>query len=257
MDRSVPDALSRTQAHLTMLSRGQERQILERWRRQCPEVAAADIRSLGELRAWVHHLPSEPADRILRFLVTAAQGSGRPALEAGPRPLAVGLAGDPVALLEAIVCLGPGIRSLAARSSITCDEAVSEIALGILDFPVARRSRVAAGLLLDARNRVHRSRSRQRRNCPLDEAALATTRRERTGDAGDPQEARPAAQRVVQLVCQAHRDGVLNRTDASLILHTRIGGHQVQPVATELGLSTTAAYQRRSRAEARLSELVA
>jgi hypothetical protein len=62
---------------------------------------------------------------------------------------------------------------------------------------------------------------------------------------------------VVQLVCQAHRDGILNRTDAHLILHTRIGGHHVKPIATELGLSTTAAYQRRSRAEARLAELVA
>jgi DNA-directed RNA polymerase specialized sigma24 family protein len=237
MDWIAPDALNRTEAHLTMLSRGRDRQVLVRWRRRSPELAQADISTVGELKAWVHQLPTERAEGILRHLVTAAQ------------------TGDHVALLAVIVCLAPGIRSLAARATITCEEAVSEIALGVLDYPVERRSSVAAGLLLDARNRLHRNARRQSRNCPLDDSAVAAVHRPAVPD--DPQEARPPAQRIVQLVCQAHREGILNRTDAQLILHTRIAGHRVQPIATDLGLSTTAAYQRRSRAEARLSELVA
>lgn len=237
MDWTTGDALNRTEAHLTMLVRGRELRVLGRWRQRCPELAQAGIRTVGELKGWVHQLPTERADQVLRHLVAAAQAE------------------DAAALLAVIVCLGPGIRSLAARTGITCDEAVSEIALGILDFPVERRSSVAAGLLLDARNRLHRSARRQSRTCPLDDATVAETRRPPVHE--DPQEARPPAQRIVQLVCQAHRQGILNHTDARLILHTRIAGHNVKPIATELGLSTTAAYQRRSRAEARLSELVA
>ncbi|MGH9212237.1 MAG: hypothetical protein ACRD2C_16375 [Acidimicrobiales bacterium] len=249
MDRIVPDALGHAEIHLTRVSRGREQQVLARWRRQCPQLTLAPISTMADLRPWVHRLPADQADQVLRYLVTAAQDR-----EPASRP-ATGPTDDSLALLAVVVCLGPGIRSLAARTAISCDEAVSELALGILDFPVARRTRVAAGLLLDARNRLHRHARRQIRLCPLDEATLAEGGRPPTPE--DPQEARPAAQRVVQLVCQAHREGVLNRTDARLILHTRIGGHQVRPIATELGLSTTAAYQRRSRAEARLSELVA
>jgi hypothetical protein len=58
-------------------------------------------------------------------------------------------------------------------------------------------------------------------------------------------------------VCQAHRQGLLDLTEAELIIHTRLNGHQVKPVAALLGLSPSAAYQRRSRAEARLVQLVA
>jgi hypothetical protein len=237
MDRIVPDALGHAETYLTRVSRGREQQVLSRWRRECPELTDAPIRTLAELKGLVHRLPADRADEVLRYLVVEAQHE------------------DSLALLAVIVCLAPGIRSLAARTSIGCDEAMSELALGILDFPVERRTRVAAGLLLDARNRLHRHHQRQRQLCSLDEATLAESRRPRLPE--DPQEARPAAQRVVQIVCQAHRAGILNHADAQLILHTRIGGHQVQPIATELGLSTTAAYQRRSRAEARLSELVA
>jgi hypothetical protein len=250
MDRIVPDALGHAESHLTRVSRGREQQVLTRWRRECPDMTEAPIRTLAELKDWVHRLPADRGDDVLRYLVLEAQRRERPSTVSR-----LGMDEESLALLAVIVCLAPGIRSLAARTSISCNEAVSELALGILDFPVERRTRVAAGLLLDARNRLHRSAQRQRRLCALDEAAVAEGRRPRLPE--DPQEARPAAQRVVQLVCQAHRAGILNHADARLILHTRIGGHQVQPIATELGLSTTAAYQRRSRAEARLCELVA
>jgi hypothetical protein len=252
MDRIVRDALGHAETHLTRVSRGREQQVLTRWRRECSELTEAPIRTLAELKGWVHRLPADRADEVLRYLVTEAQ---RREPSTRPPVAAATPADDALALLAVIVCLAPGIRSLASRSSIGSDEAVSELALGILDFPVERRTRVAAGLLLDARNRLHRHAQRQNRCCSLDEATAAESRRPQMP--GDPQEARPAAQRVVQMVCQAHRAGILNHADARLILHTRIGGHQVQPIATELGLSTTAAYQRRSRAEARLGELVA
>lgn len=228
MDSTTPDALSRTEAHLAMLTRGRERRTLDRWRRSCAELSDAAITAPSQLKSWVHQLPTHLADRVLRHLVTAAQKQ------------------DAAALLAVVVCLTPGIRALAARASISCDEAVSEIALGILDYPVERRNSVAAGLLLDARNRLHRSKQRHRRLCPLDDATEVSS--------SDPI---PPAQRIVQLVCQARRQGILNHTDARLILHTRIAGHRVKPIANELGLTATAAYQRRSRAEARLADLVA
>ena len=239
MDSTHTDALSRTEAHLAILTRGREQHVLNRWRGFCPDLADADIDAPTELRAWVHRLPTERADRVLRHLVLAAQQQ------------------DAAALLAVIACLAPGIRALAARATITCNEAVSEVAVGILDYPVERRNSIAAGLLLDARNRLHRSRQRRLRMCPYDESTVPEARSTVNPGNDDPREVTPPAQRIVQLVCQAHQQGILNRVDAELILHTRVAGHRVKPVANELGLSTTAAYQRRSRAEARLAHLVA
>ena len=72
-------------------------------------------------------------------------------------------------------------------------------------------------------------------------------------------EAKPptGTRRILDLVCQAHRKGLLDRTEVRLIIDTRLGGHRVKPIAQRLGLSPSAAYQRRSRAEARLVQLVA
>jgi hypothetical protein len=234
MDWTPPDALARTERSLEVITRGRERQTLDRWRSSCSHLAEAQLTAPTELKGWLRQLPNKSADLVLGRLVALAQR------------------GDASALLAVIVCLGPGIRSLAARNRLTTDEVVSEIALGILDFPLGRRTSVAGGLLLDARNRIFRAALRDARSEPLvdDDARHPTA----PGELGHSE---PPAQRIFNLVCQAHREGLLDRTEAQLIIDTRLYGHQVKPIAQRLGLTPSAAYQRRSRAEARLTQLVA
>jgi hypothetical protein len=242
----VADALGRTERHLSIVSRTQGRDAVDRWCTGCPDLAGSgtstgtgttdDPRSAGTMTAaevpgWLHDQPTDTANRVLGHLVGVAQS------------------GDQLALVVVLVCLGPGIRTLAARTGVRVDEVVSEVALGAMTFPVARRTSVAGGLLLDARNRLGRAARRAGRTEPLgDEAAHPVA----PGELGT---VVPAAQQVVQIVSQAHRDGVVDRTEARLILDTRVGGHGVRPVAHRLGLTPTAAYQRRTRAEKRLTRL--
>jgi DNA-directed RNA polymerase specialized sigma24 family protein len=225
------DALSRTEHHLRLVTRGREQTTLTRWQTGYPPLADAPITAPHQLRAWLRQLPTRHADGVLGHLVRHAQH------------------GDPAALLAVVVCLEPGLRNLVHRTSITTDEAVSEIALGILGYPVDRRTSIAGGLLLDARNRLYRAARRHALTEPWDDD---TAHPPADGELGT---AAPPAQRIVQLVCDAHREGLLDHTEARLILDTRLGGHKVKPVADILGLSPSAAYQRRSRAEARLVQV--
>jgi hypothetical protein len=225
---TAADALSRSESHLELLTRGDEAATLGRWRCRCPELGPAPISTPCEIVGWLRDQPAMVTDAVLRFLTYEAQ------------------MGDQVALLVLVGCLSPGIRALANRTGITIDEAVSELVVGILEYPVARRSSIAGGLLLDARNRIHRHHQRNRRLQPIDQHPHVV----HVADERDPT---PPAQRIVQLVCEAHKDGVINQTDAELIIHTRVGGHQVRPIARRLGISPSAAYQRRHRAEARLA----
>jgi hypothetical protein len=230
--RHTHDALARSEHHLHMLRRAHASRTMMRWRSTCPELETAGLSRPAELRSWLHQMPSQAADAVLGTLVRHAQH------------------GDDTALLTVLVCLAPGIRSLAARTSSTVDEVVSEISLGVFDYPVDRRTSIAGGLLLDTRNRLHRAKQQTSRVQPLDDLDDP----EAQGDLGDQA---TSTRRAVRLVCQAHRQGVIDRTDTQLILHTRIAGHPVKPVAHHLGLTPSAAYQRRQRAETRLMDLVA
>jgi DNA-directed RNA polymerase specialized sigma24 family protein len=225
------DALNRAEHHLQLVTRGHEQTTLQRWRTACEPLTEAPITTPSQLKAWLRQLPTRDADSVLGHLVRHAQH------------------GDSAALLTVVVCLGPGLRNLVARTGITTDEAVSEIALGILSYPVDRRTSIAGGLLLDARNRLHRTAQRHTHTEPWDDD---TAHPPAPGEHGT---TAPPAQRIVQLVCQAHREGLLDHTEARLILDTRLGGHKVKPLADILGLSPSAAYQRRSRAEARLVQV--
>jgi hypothetical protein len=227
-----PDALARTERHLHMLRPTEANRTMMRWRATCPELEAAGLIRPGELWSWLRQLPIRAADVVLGTLVRHVQH------------------GDGTALLTVLVCLAPGIRSLAARTGSTVDEVVSEVSLGLFDYPVDRRTSIAGGVLLDTRNRLHRAEQRTSRTQPLDD----TDHPEAQGELGDEG---TSTRRAVRLVCQAHRQGVIDRTDTQLILHTRIAGHPVKPVAHHLGLSPSAAYQRRQRAETRLIDLVA
>jgi DNA-directed RNA polymerase specialized sigma24 family protein len=225
------DALKRIERCLQSIPRTQAHRTLTRWRAACPELRAASLDHPTQLKPWLRQHPAS-ADQVLAHLVRQAQQ------------------GDSTALLVTLACLAPGIRNLTTHTPNDVDEVLSEVALGIVDFPVDRRTSIAGGLLLDARNRLHRSAQRATRTRPLEE----TDHPEAPGDLGHQP---PPDQRAVQLVCQAHRQGLIDRTEAKLILHTRVGGHPVKPIADHLGLSPSAAYQRRHRAETRLTELVA
>ena len=227
----VADALTRTERHLSLVGRARGHDVLERWRTDCPELAEAGaaITTPAELPTWLREQPPDIANRVLARLVTLTQD------------------GDQLALVAVLVCLAPGIRALAARTGLRVDEVLSEVTLGAMTMSVERRTSVAGGLLLDARNRLWRAAQRDRRTEPLDDESRHPVA---PGDLGVTV---PAAQHLVQLVCQAHRDGVVDGTEASLILDTRVGGHGVRPIAQRLGLTPTAAYQRRTRAESKLT----
>jgi hypothetical protein len=225
------DALKRIERSLHAIPRTQAHRTLTRWRAACPELRATSLAHPSHLKPWLRQQPAS-ADQVLAHLVRQAQQ------------------GDSTALLAVLACLAPGMRTLAARTGNKVDEIVSEVALGVFDFPVDRRSSIAGGLLLDAHNRLHRATQRVARDRPLEEADHP----EAPGDLGHQP---PPDQRAVQLVCQAHRQGLIDRTEARLILDTRVAGHPVKPIADHLGLSPSAAYQRRHRAETRLVDLVA
>jgi len=234
MDWADRDALASTERHLRLSTRGREHDTLRRWGARCTPLMEAGLRSPADVKPWLRSLPTPAADAVLGQLVGLAQD------------------GDSAAFMAVLVCLGPGIRTLALRAGVSTDEAVSEVALGILDYPWGRRTSIAGGLLLDARNRLYRAARRAARSEPFgdDDATHPAA----PGELGT---TTPPAQLVIQLVCQGRRQGLLDHTEAQLIIDTRLNGHRVKPVAEELGLTPSAAYQRRSRAEARLTVLVA
>jgi hypothetical protein len=230
--RASEDALARTERHLRWVPRSQARRTMMRWNATSPELRAARLRLPSDVRGWLRRIPTRAADAILGHLVRHAQR------------------GDHTAVLAVLVCLAPGIRALATRTRTTVDEVVSEVTVGLLTYPVDRRTSIAGGLLLDARNRLHRTTQRASRTQPIEDTGVGQA-------SDDPDDQAPPTQRAVGLVCQAHREGLIDRTETELILHTRIAGHPVKPVAHDLGLSPSAAYQRRQRAETRLQSLVA
>jgi hypothetical protein len=228
---AVADALGRTERHLSTISRTDGRAVVDRWRAGCSDLSAAPGTTPAELPGWLRGEPAETANRVLGHLVGRAQS------------------GEQLALVVVLACLAPGIRALAGRTGVRVDEVVSEVTVGAMTFAVERRTSVAGGLLLDARNRLGRAARRTGRTEPLDDEARHPVA---PGELG---RVVPVAQQVVQIVCQAHREGLVDGTEARLILDTRVGGHGVRPIARRLGLTPTAAYQRRTRAEARLTRL--
>lgn len=224
------DCLGRAEAQLDLLTRGREEATLRRWRDASAELAEAAISRPGQVRAWLRHRPTSRADEALRGLVRLAQQ------------------GDGSALLAVLVCLAPGIRALARSCGTKLDEAMSDVTLGVLEYPYARRQSVAAGLLLDARNRI--TRSARRTPVPnLDQ-------RDDLGASSEQSSGEPtAAERVLILLCEARRRNILDQEDAQLIVDTRLSGQHVAPAAERLGISPAAAYQRRSRAERRLRQV--
>lgn len=224
------DCLGYAETQLGVLTRGDQRKTLDRWRDACTELAGAGITHPSQLRGWLRQRPTQLADEVLRGLVKLAQR------------------GDTVALLAVLVCLAPGIRSLARQTGVSADEAMSEVTLGILEYPYARRRSVAGGLLLDARNRITRGARRTPEPTDLVDHA------EQAGQGYPSATSEPTtAERILALICEARRRNILDQDEAQLIVDTRLSGQRVAPAAARLGISPEAAYQRRTRAERRIS----
>lgn len=224
------NALSRLEAELRWHSGRRGRVVLLRWGGQCPLLAAAGLGLPADVPSWVWSLAPGDADEVLRMLVEQAQ------------------MGDPVATAAVLACLRPGLCALAGRTGLSVDEVASEVAFGVLRFPVARRASVAGQLLLDARRSIGRERAKQRDVLDGD-TRVALEEVEAPGALGVELS---APEQLVALVIGAWRAGDVGDDDARLILETRVAGNAVAGAAAQRSVNRTAAYQRRQRAEARL-----
>ena len=225
------NALSRVEAELRGHAGRRGRRVIERWGDRCPPLADAGLGEPGEVPAWVWSLDPGDADVVLRVLVEQAQ------------------AGDAVAATAVLACLRPGICALAVRTGMAADEIVSEAAVAVLRFPVARRASVAGQILLDVRRAVRRERERQR-DVVEGDTRVVLEKTEAPGELG----AEPSmAEQVVALVVRARQADVIGDDDARLILETRVAGEAMTAAAARRSIGRTAAYQRRQRAEARLA----
>jgi DNA-directed RNA polymerase specialized sigma24 family protein len=174
------------------------------------------------------------ADDIVR---TANTSTGA-AADACLQPLARLAPTDTLAARTLLQAVLPGIRALVGRSSALAPQedlvatAVGEAWARIVTYPVSSRpERIAANVLLDAQQRIHRA-SRP----PLPPRALDS------GPQGDFD--------IVDFLDLAHR--ALSESQATLILRTRLGGVPVREVAAEAGCTPAAVRERRRRAERQL-----
>lgn len=224
-------ALSALEASLAWYQGRRARGILDRWGRACPLLARAGLASPRDIPSWVWSLRPCDASRVLRMLVEQAQD------------------GDAVAVAVVLACLRPGICALAARTCLSVDEVLSEVAVEVLRFPVVRRASVAGQVLLDARNRIGRRRAKER-DVLVGDTRVALEEVEAPGELGVELS---AAEWLVEFVATAWRAGDLAADRARLILETRVAGESVASAAARRSVSRTAAYQRRHRAEAQLA----
>lgn len=227
----MPDALGRVEAELRRASRRGGRAAMARWATACPMFEGSGG-SPVEVSAWVWRLDAGHADVALRALVDLAQ------------------AGDELATLTVVACLRPGLCSLVKSLRVGIDEVVSEASMVVLTFSPTRRRRIAAGLLLDVRHRFWELQKKVAREVPVGETVA------REAAYGSPGELDPTGtppERLALVVFGAWRAGVLDRASAALILETRLYGETVVAAAARRGISAKAAYERRRRAEARLS----
>lgn len=230
---SDDSALSVLEASLGWYPGRLGQRVLERWERACPLLGSGGLRSPRDLPKWVWSLGRDDADRVLRMLVAQAQ------------------AGDAAAVAAVLACLRPGLFALAVRTGLSVDEVLSEVALGLLRFPLARRASVAGQLLLDARRVIGRRREKERDVLEGD-TRVALEDVEAPGELGVEVS---AAEQLVQMVVAAWRAGDVGTDEARLILETRIAGTSVAAAAARRSVNRTAAYQRRQRAEKRLARV--
>lgn len=223
--------LAQLETALDRVRRRDGRALLAAWGESCPLLAGAGLKSPSEVPGWVWTLGPEAADDALRALVGVAQR------------------GDEIAAVVVLVCLRPGVRALAREAELPVDELVSELAAVVLEFPLHRRRRVAAGLLLDARKRY--TAREATRAFPEGDTRSRLADLEAPGELG-------AGARVPERLSEAVREawlaGEVTDEAARLVFMTRVWGEPVAAEARRLGLRPKALRARRSRAEARITK---
>jgi hypothetical protein len=203
-------------------------------RRLRPVCDLAGVRSLGELERHVRGAGPVEADRVLLALVARTVDHD-----------------DELAARVLLQLLLPGTRNLARRWWALGDgderaaAAVAAVYGRIRRYPLARRpGRVAANVLLDAARDLRRAVPRA--------ATFATPEPTVHGDARGDGPA-DAAGELAEVLSDAVAAGVLELRDARLIAQTRIAGARVADLAARAELGTRTLWDRRQRAEHRLT----
>lgn len=155
---------------------------------------------------------------------------------------------DPLAGVVVLQAIMPGLKRLARRTMLDARER-EELWAALLStawerircYPLRRRRRVAANLLLDTMHGAlaEMSGQRQARMQLTDDASVLVAEQAVDGD-------------VDGLLERAVQAGALSADDADLILATRIDGRQLADMATATGVSYNTLKVRRQRAERRL-----
>jgi DNA-directed RNA polymerase specialized sigma24 family protein len=201
---------------------------LAAWRRQAPALASfADAASL--MRLFRGDAQPATKDRALHALIEIARTDS--------------LAG--LVVLEAIM---PGLKRVSRRvlhDPADRDELWATLLAAawetIRRYPLHRRQRVAANLLLDTMRGTLAALSEGRRG-----------RGELTDDVTALVAAEPVDGDVDGLLDLAVEAGAVSAQDAELILRTRIDGFQLVDLAAEQGVAYNTLKVRRQRAERRL-----
>lgn len=231
----TPDALAAVEAELRALGGRRGGRFMGEWRRACRSLEAAGLRSPGDVPRWVWGLERGAADDVLRVLVGFAQE------------------GDEAAVAVVLACLRPGLLALVARTGESIDDLVTETAARILDYPLDRRARVAAGLLLDVRKQFWVQRRRRRNEVLAGDTCVDLEEVPAPGELGVEV---TATEELLALVEEACRLGNLDIDDGRLIIETRVRDDPVASAGARRGLTRKGAYARRLRCEDRLAAAV-
>jgi DNA-directed RNA polymerase specialized sigma24 family protein len=216
------------------------------WRR---ELHGSRLR--GRYAEWRQANPAlerwrSPA-ALLRFLYE----SGTPAEKDAALYALLGYARtDPLAGRLVLQALLPGVKRLVARllTDVREREELWSIVLacmweGIRAYPLERKRKVAANLLLDCLRATLDTISQERKA-----AAHALVGLPRLEPAAEPE----CDGDVERLVWEAVPAGAISDVEALLILRTRIDGATISEMAARWGFSWEALKRRRQRAERRL-----
>lgn len=225
------DALSRIEYELQCIPMREARRRLGEWRRECVALAdAPPLISPRDIPPWVWKLDRQESNSVLRYLVGRAQSQ------------------DDVALLVVIASLRPGLLTLVSRWGYDDNEVIAEAPVVVLECPLSRRRRIAAGLLLDIHHRFWLQRRRIRE-------VVGGDTRSRLADLPAPGELGvniSTGEQLFGLVCGALRAGFIRPDEARIIIETRVLGDKVAVAAARRGVTRKAIYERRQVAEFRL-----
>lgn len=216
------------------------------WRRQVagPQLA-------GHLAAWRRQAPALASFADAASLMRLFRGDAQPATKDHALHALVEISRtDPLAGLVVLEAIMPGLKRVSRRvlhDPADRDELWAALLATawetIRRYPLHRRQRVAANLLLDTMRGTLAA---------LSEGRRGRGRGELTDDVTALVAAEPVDGDVDGLLDVAVEAGAVSAEDAELILRTRIDGFQLVDLAAEQGVAYNTLKVRRQRAERRL-----